>query len=280
MSRGETALEVQGLRLTLEKPGARSRPLVEDVNLTVMRGRVTGLVGESGCGKSLTCLALMDLLPRAVHRRAGRIVLGGERLEGLPPARWRCFRGRRAAMILQNPMTCFDPIFTIGRHISETLAAHGRKETANCDRVKAVLVEVGFEQPAEILTAYPFQLSGGMLQRVMVSLALLLDAELIIADEPTTDLDVIVQSRILDFIDRLRRTKNIGVLIVTHDLSVIARLADELAVMKNGSVIESGPVNQIYTRPKHSYTKALLGAHFSLYGLMADSMKTKTMVRP
>jgi len=169
-------------------------------------------------------------------------------------------------MIMQNPMTCFDPIFTIRQHVRETLQAHGLSFSGKLEIIRRTFVDLGFDNPDEILLAYPFQLSGGMLQRIMVSLALLLDAELLIADEPTTDLDVIVQARILDLLDRLRKEKNIGILLVTHDLSVIARLADEVFVMQQGGIVESGPVAEIFMRSDHPYTRSLLAAHFSLYG--------------
>lgn len=266
MSCGKTILEIHGLRVSLEKPNCPDRTLVDDVSLTVAQGKITGLIGESGSGKSLTCLAVMDLLPKTMSKTDGLIELAGSPLGDVPQAQWRCFRGRRAAMVLQNPMSCFDPVFTVGYHIRETLKAHGQNGGYHNDRVHATLAELGFDSPKDILSAYPFQLSGGMLQRVMVSLALLLEAELLIADEPTTDLDVIVQARILDLIDRLRREKNVGVLLVTHDLSVIARLADQVAVMQGGRIVESGPVADIFASPQNSYTQALLSAHFSLYG--------------
>lgn len=269
MSCGTAVLEIEGLHVTLAGPCHSPRPMVSDVRLTVNRGQVTGLIGESGCGKSLTCLAVMDLLPPALRRSEGAIRLAGEMPDKASRSLPACFRGRRAAMVLQNPMSCFDAIFTVGRHIDETLAAHGLSPAGQRQRVRATLVDLGFERPDEILAAYPFQLSGGMLQRVMVSLALLLEAELLIADEPTTDLDVIVQARILDLIDQLRREKNVGVLLVTHDLSVIARLADQVAVMHGGRIVESGPVSDIFTAAAQPYTRDLLAAHFSLYGRLA-----------
>ena len=267
MSCGKTVLEINGLKVMLTaKNGPDKTPLVNDVSLTVSQGQVTGLIGESGSGKSLTCLSVMNLLPPAMNHQGGKIMLAGSPLGETSESQWRCFRGRRAAMILQNPMSCFDPVFTIGHHIKETLSAHGLNWRNSKAKIRSTLAELGFDHPDEILSAYPFQLSGGMLQRIMVSLALLLEAQLLIADEPTTDLDVIVQARILDIIDRLRREKNVGVLLVTHDLSVIARLADQVSVMQKGAIVESGPVADIFYRPHASYTKALLTAHFSLYG--------------
>jgi len=267
----ETVLAIENLQLSLAGNGQTAagdtKKLVHDVSLRVVRGKVTGLIGESGCGKSLTCLAVMGLLPQNVVQSGGRVVwAGSETVQSATVSRQ--LRGRKAAMIMQNPMTCFDPIFTINRHISETLQAHGLSYSGQLQRIRGTLAELGFDSPDEILGAYPFQLSGGMLQRIMVSLALLLEVELLIADEPTTDLDVIVQARILDLLDRLRRQKNMGILLVTHDLSVIARLADKVLVMQDGRVVESGPVSELFMHAQHRYTKSLLEAHFSLYGRM------------
>ncbi len=266
MSCTQTVLSVDGLHITLQRQNCQDRNnLVSDIHLNVDRGKVTGLIGESGSGKSLTCLAVMDLLPKSLQRSSGRITLGATPLAGSASS-MRCFRGRQAAMIMQNPMTCFDPIFTIGSHIRETLRAHQLDVKNNVNQIRSTLSDLGFSSPDEILAAYPFQLSGGMLQRIMVSLALLLDVDLLIADEPTTDMDVIVQERILGLIERVKLEKNLGVLLVTHDLSVIARLADEVLVMHNGRSVEAGMVDQIFSQPKSDYTKSLLSAHFSLYG--------------
>lgn len=265
MSCESIILSIDGLRVSLIGRNCPDQHLVSDISLNVVRGKVTGLIGESGSGKSLTCLAVMDLLPDTLQRSNGQVNLTGTPLQKTSSS-LRCFRGKQAAMIMQNPMTCFDPIFTIGYHITETLRAHGMDVRTNTNLIRSTLVDLGFDQPDEILSAFPFQLSGGMLQRIMVSLALLLEAELFIADEPTTDLDVIVQARILELIDRLRKEKNIGVLLVTHDLSVIARLADDVLVMQDGRMVESGPVNQIFSYPDKDYTRSLLAAHFSLYG--------------
>jgi nickel transport system ATP-binding protein len=265
MSCATTILSIDGLHVSLTRPDCPDLHLVHDISLSVASGKVTGLIGESGSGKSLTCLAVMDLLPHNLRRSSGQISLADTARQETCSS-LRCFRGKQAAMIMQNPMTCFDPIFTIGRHITETLDAHGMEVRRNTDLIRETLADLGFDQPDEILSAYPFQLSGGMLQRIMVSLALLLEAELLIADEPTTDLDVIVQARILDLIDRLRKEKNIGVLLVTHDLSVIARLADDVLVMQEGRLVETGPVAEIFEHPDKDYTKSLLSAHFSLYG--------------
>ena len=265
MSGEHLILEINDLKLSFLGPGNEKKTIVEGLNLHVAAGKVTGLIGESGCGKSLTCLAAMDLLPKNIVHDGGGIRLDGNSKADIPAAGWRCYRGRRAAMVLQNPMSCFDPVFTVGRHIRETLAAHGVHGGPSFSRVHAVLSDLGFDNTADLLSAYPFQLSGGMLQRIMIALALLLEARLLIADEPTSDLDVIVQGRILQLIDRLRREKQVGVLLVTHDLSVIARLADQVSVMRHGRIVETGPVAGIFENPRHRYTRQLLAAHFSLY---------------
>ena len=265
MSRSTTLLTVQGLQVSQVNRQGPDRNLVNNVCLEVERGKVTGLIGESGSGKSLTCLAVMNLLPKPLQRVRGRVELAGSLIHD-SHVKMRGFRGKKVAMIMQNPMSCFDPVFTIGRHIHETLRAHNLDVGSKKEAIRLTLTDLGFERPDEILRAYPFQLSGGMLQRIMVALALLLEVELLIADEPTTDLDVIVQSRILELIDRLRKEKNIGVLLVTHDLSVIARLADMVVVMQDGTMVESGPATEIFARPKKEYTQSLLAAHFSLYG--------------
>jgi nickel transport system ATP-binding protein len=174
-------------------------------------------------------------------------------------------------MILQNPMSCFDPIATIRSHFIETLSSHGLGDSDRVMRqAEESLTEVGFPNPHEILGLYPFQMSGGMLQRVMIALALSLRAPLLIADEPTTDLDVMSQARILDLLRTLRDRHEMGILLVTHDLGVVARLADAVAVMEEGEIVETGSATQIFSEPLHPFTKMLLKAHFGLYGVFAD----------
>jgi len=215
-------------------------PLVRGVSLTVPANRVVGLIGESGCGKSLTCLGILGLLPANLRRH----------------------RGRSVAVILQNPMSCFDAVQTIRQHVRETLASHGLLSNGGFrEQAESALHEVGFDEPSAILDLYPFQMSGGMLQRVMIALALLLEPPLLIADEPTTDLDAVAQATILDLLAALRARRGLSVLLVTHDLSVIARLADEVAVMREGVILEHGPVAEILATPRHPYTASLLEAH-------------------
>lgn len=258
-------LRVESLRLAAGE-GSDERTLVTDVSFSVHEGRVTALIGSSGSGKSLSCLASLGLLPPGVRRTGGRVSLCGRDLDGLGPAEHRQMLGREAALIMQNPMSCFDPLHTIESHFRETLAAH-EKGRFQAERCTEVLARVGFEQPREILPLFPFEMSGGMLQRVMIALALLLGARLLVADEPTTDLDVVSQARILNILDDLCREQGLGILLVTHDLSILARLAREAYVMHQGAVVEQGDVSAIFASPRHAVTRDLLCAHHDLAGL-------------
>ena len=254
-------LEVRGLRIETSERVAR--PLVRDVSFAVRRGRVTCLVGASGSGKSLSCTAVPGLLPQGVRRTGGAIRFEGRPLDALPARELRELRGTRIAMVLQDPASCFDPLFSIGSHFRETLADHGW-DFGWRGRAEAALKEVGLEDAGKICRAYPFQLSGGMLQRVMLALALLNDPSLLIADEPTTDLDTVAQRRVLDLIDAARRRRDMGVLLVTHDFGVVARVADDVVVLEEGAVVEDRPVGDIFSSPRHPVTVALVEAHRAL----------------
>jgi nickel transport system ATP-binding protein len=202
------------------------------------------------------------LLPGNLRRTRGEIYLRGQALHTLAPDAMRRHHGRSVAVILQNPMSCFDAVHTIRQHVRETLASHDREWGGGFqDQAESALHEVGFDEPGAILDLYPFQMSGGMLQRVMIALALLLEPPLLIADEPTTDLDAVAQATILDLLAALRARRGLSVLLVTHDLSVIARLADDVAVMREGVILEHGPVAEILATPRHPYTASLLEAH-------------------
>jgi nickel transport system ATP-binding protein len=266
MASGEL-LTVENLTLTLET-GAGKRPLVKDLSFTLGENRILGLIGESGSGKSLTCLAIMGLLPGIIRKTGGEIRFRGRSVGDLPEPRLRAMRGRTLGMILQNPMSCFDAVFTIRQHFKETLLSHEKKPEGPLEkRMTDALASVGFDEPAAILDLYPFQMSGGMLQRVMVALALLMKSPLLIADEPTTDLDVVSQTRILDLLEKIRTEHNMAILLVTHDLGVIARLSDEVAVMQKGEIVDRGSVDAMFRagEGRHPYTGALMEAHFSLY---------------
>ncbi|MBT8339166.1 MAG: ABC transporter ATP-binding protein [Desulfatitalea sp.] len=259
-------LTIENLSLTLGS-GPAQRGLVHGVSLRLKQKRIMGLIGASGCGKSLTCLAVMRLLPDGVRQTSGEIRFRGTSLGLLPEPQMRILRGSQMAMILQNPMSCFDALFTIGQHLRETLSCHRSLKRAEAKRrMQGALAAVGFDPPNEILDLFPFQLSGGMLQRVMVAIALLLRAPLIIADEATTDLDLVSQAGILDLLERLKTVHGMSILLITHDLGVVARLADEVAVMDTGRIVASGPVERVFKSTGHPYTQALRKAHLNLYG--------------
>lgn len=257
-------LDVQDLSIR-----AGSKILVNGLSFSAEKGRVTGLVGESGCGKSLTCQTIMGLPPRGLSV-TGKVSLNGIDMPLSPgkTALARDTRGRQVAMIMQNPISCFNPVCTIQTHFKETLAAHKAFRPENTrQRWISSLAKVGFEEPDAILSLYPFQMSGGMLQRVMIALALALDVDFLLADEATTDLDAVSQRRVLDLVISLVRDRGLGVLLVTHDLSVIAHLADEMLVMREGELLEKGSVNDIFHQPRASYTISLLESHYRLYGI-------------
>lgn len=250
-------LAIAGLRLA-----SGMRTLVQGVSLRLDRGRVLGLVGRSGSGKSLTTLALLDLLPPGVIRLAGEVRLDGVTLDRSAQARQR---GCVIGYVQQAPRAGFNPLVSIGRHFAETLALNGLRGAALHRHMLDVLREVGFEEPGGLPALYPSQMSGGMLQRAMIALALCRDPAFLLADEPTTDLDLAVQAQILDLLERVVTQRGIGLLLVTHDLSVVARLADEIAVMDDGSIVEKQPVMDFFADARHPRSRALLAAHRGLY---------------
>jgi oligopeptide/dipeptide ABC transporter ATP-binding protein len=248
-------LSVEGLSIA-----AGSTLLAEDVSFTLRRGEMLGLVGESGCGKTITALAVMRLLPTPpVSIAAGRILLDGADLAGLDGEALRRVRGDRIGMIFQEPMTSLNPVFTIGDQIAEVLLIH-RGVTRAAARMRAgeLLDLVGIPAPSRQLDRYPHQLSGGQRQRVMIAIALACEPALLIADEPTTALDVTVQAQILTLIDRLRRDLGMACLLITHDLGVVSEVCDRVAVMYAGRIVEQADVGGLFAHPRHRYTRALL----------------------
>jgi oligopeptide/dipeptide ABC transporter ATP-binding protein len=235
-------------------------PVLEDVSFAIAPGETLGLVGESGCGKSVTALSIMRLLPEPPARIAsGRIVFDGTDLLDLDAERLRSIRGDRIAMIFQEPMTSLNPVFTIGDQIGESLIVHrGASRAAARAEAARLLDLVGIPAAASRLDRYPHELSGGQRQRAMIAIALACKPRLLIADEPTTALDVTVQAQILDLIARLRRELGMAVLLITHDLGVVAEFCDRVAVMYAGRIVEEAPATALFAAPGHRYTEALM----------------------
>jgi len=246
------ALSVAGLTLSIG--GAN---IVDGVSFSVARGEVMALVGESGCGKSLTAQAAMRLLPRAVKQERGEVRLAGSDLCALPERRLQQLRGRRISMIFQEPQAALDPLSTVGTQVAE---ASGLRGTAARAAVLAMLDEVGISDPARRINQYPFELSGGMAQRVMIATALISRPDVLIADEPTTALDVTIQAQILELLRRLAADRGTAIVLITHDMGVVADIADRLAVMYAGRIAETGGTAQVFARPRHPYTALLLAA--------------------
>jgi len=232
---------------------------VEGVSFYLDRGELLGLVGESGCGKSITALSVMRLIAPPGQIVAGDIKFDGKDILALSEAEMRQIRGDDIAMIFQDPMTSLNPVYTVGEQIAEALRLH-RNLSRKDARVAAVeaMREVAIPDPSRRLNDYPHQLSGGMRQRVMIAMALACDPKLLIADEPTTALDVTIQAQMLELLDNLRKTRELAVLLITHDLGVVAEVADRVAVMYTGRIVEESPVVELFARPKHPYTEGLL----------------------
>ena len=258
MTAGAPLLQVEGLRMHFfTKAGVVKA--VDDVSLSVDRGRVLGLVGESGSGKSMTGYAIMGLVDEPGRIVSGRILLNGRDLATLDAGEWRRLRGNRVAMIFQDPMMTLNPVLRIDTQMVEAVLAHHdisrESALAHC---REALGRVGIASPDERLRAYPHHFSGGMRQRVAIAIALINKPDLIIADEPTTALDVTIQGQILFEMQKLCRESGAGLIWITHDLSVVAGLADEVCVMYAGRIVESGAVGEILERPMHPYTRGLL----------------------
>ena len=255
-------LEVSGLKTYFDTDGGAELRAVDGVSFELDAGRTLGIVGESGCGKSVTALSIMGLVPRPPGRIAGgEIRFEGEDLLALAPARMRALRGDRMAMIFQEPMSSLNPAFTIGEQIREALLNHRKISGEEAKkRVIEMLEQVRIPSAASRYYDYPHRLSGGMRQRVMIAMALACRPKLLICDEPTTALDVTIQAQILELMRTLREETGSAIILITHDLGVVAELADEVAVMYAGRIVERAPVAQLYAEPQHPYTIGLLGA--------------------
>ena len=251
-------LEVEGLDVEIAVPAGTLHP-VQQVSFTVARGETLAIVGESGCGKSLTSLAIMDLLPPKARRRARRLALEGRDLLALSEREMSDIRGNRMSMIFQEPMTSLNPVYTIGDQLMEALLRHRDASRAEAhERAVRLLEKVGITGAAGRLRQYPHQLSGGLRQRVMIAMALMCEPDLLIADEPTTALDVTIQAQILHLLAELQREFRMGLILITHDLGVVSRVADRIAVMYAGEIVEEGSRRQIFEAPAHPYTQGLL----------------------
>ncbi len=258
-SGNDTVLEIDNLTLSFKTDRGPAHVL-DGVSLSVARGQTLGLVGESGCGKSVTGMAVMGLLPeKAVDITGGYIRLGGESLLGMSEGEMRALRGKRLAMIFQDPMTSLNPLMTIGAQLAETLRLH-RADGSMKERVEGALASVGIGDPARAAKCYPHQFSGGMRQRAMIAMMLACRPEVLLADEPTTALDVTVQAQVLDLIRDLQGESGMAVVLVTHNLGVVAEACDVVAVMYAGTVVERATTERLFAAPQHPYTQALLDA--------------------
>ncbi len=249
-------LEIEELRV-----GFGRQEAVRGISLAVARGETHCLVGESGCGKSVSALAVMGLLPRGSRRTARRIAFDGKDIARLPERRLARLRGDRMGMIFQEPMTSLNPAYTVGSQMTEVLRRHRRlARAAAAERAEAMLMRVGVTAPSMRLGQFPHQLSGGLRQRVMIAMALLCEPDLLIADEPTTALDVTVQAQILRLLAALQREMGLAVLLITHDLGVVARVAQRVSVMYAGEIVEQATAAALFAAPAHPYTRGLLAA--------------------
>jgi peptide/nickel transport system ATP-binding protein len=256
----EPLLSVRNLKV--EFPTRRGTlTAVDDISFDIMPGEVLGVVGESGAGKSMTGNAIIGLLDPPGRIAGGEIRLKGERIDNLPPKAMRRIRGKRIGMVFQDPLTSLDPLYRIGDQLIETMRTHARLTHAQArERALALLAEAGIPAPETRMDNYPHQFSGGMRQRVVLALALCTNPELVIADEPTTALDVSVQAQIIALLRRLCRQHGAAVMLITHDMGVIAETADRVAVMYAGRLAEIGPVRDVIRSPRHPYTQGLMGS--------------------
>lgn len=274
-------LEVQNLK-TRFKTDDGTFLAVDDVSFSVKKGQTLGIVGESGCGKSVTSLSIMRLIQKPGHIESGKIVFKNKNLLELSDSKMREIRGNEIAMIFQEPMTSLNPVYTIGDQIEEAILLHQKELSKAQARERAInmLRIVGIPAPEKRFHEFPHQLSGGMRQRVMIAMAISCNPELLIADEPTTALDVTIQAQILDLMRKLQSDFNAGMILITHDLGVVAEMCQEVAVMYAGRIVEFGTVEDIFYRPKHPYTQGLLDSipHFETGHKLEQLRTIKGMV--
>ncbi len=254
----EALLRVEHLVTEFETDGGTLRA-VDDVSFELPAGGTIGIVGESGCGKSVTSLSILRLIQRPGRIASGKIMFDGRDLLALSEKEMRSIRGQKIAMVFQEPMSSLNPVYTVGDQIAESVILHQKRSKREAlARAVELLALVGIPSPEERVNAYPHQLSGGMRQRVMIAMALACDPKLLIADEPTTALDVTIQAQILELLADLRKKKDMAVMLITHDLGLVAEFAEHVVVMYAGRVVESAPVKDLFRKPQHPYTRGLL----------------------
>ena len=270
----ETVLRVENLTTSFVTDAGKIRA-VDDVGLTAQRGKTLALVGESGCGKSVTALSIMRLVPKSNGSiDGGRILLGSTDILSLPNEEMRRIRGNRISMIFQEPMTSLNPVYTVGQQIAEAFRIHRglSRDDALAEAIR-MLEQVALPDAARRAGEYPFQLSGGMRQRVMIAMALACEPEVLIADEPTTALDVTVQAQILRLMEELQAKRGTAIIFITHNMGVVAEVADEVAIMYAGRIVERGPVFEIFERPRHPYTRGLMDSIPSLQARSSEPLQ-------
>lgn len=272
-TKNDTLIEVKNLKTYFFTEDGVVKA-VDGLDFRVRRGETLCIVGESGCGKSVTSLSVMRLLGGSGDVVDGEILFDGENLLDLTDEEMRKIRGNRISMIFQQPTTCLNPVFRIGEQIVEALQVHqGLTQEEATRRTAELLKMVGIADPARRMEAYPHQISGGQAQRIMIAMALACNPELLIADEPTTALDVTIQAQILDLMRDLRQKVNTSIILITHDLGVVAEMAENVLVMYAGKAVEYGPVKEIFSEPKHPYTQGLL-ASIPVLGVVKDELST------
>ncbi len=277
----QPVLSVRNLHTAVSTPDG-AFDVVRDVSFDINSNEVLCLVGESGCGKTITALSIMRLLPTPpVRITSGEIVFDGADLTELPERRIRGLRAERISMIFQDPLTSLDPVFTVGQVMTEVIRTHRDATKAEArDMSVEILRAVGLPAPAERFDSYPHELSGGMRQRVMIATALVLDPEILIADEPTTALDVTVQAQILERLRAEQQERHMSMLLITHDLAVVASIADRVAVMYAGEIVEQAPVDELFSDPRHPYTQGLLRALPHVSGKRRELVPIPGLVPP
>jgi len=260
MTAGKPLLDVRGLRIAVTD-GRKEYVAVENIDFEVSRGEILGLVGESGSGKSLSMLSVMGLAPSGM-RVSGSILFQGREILGLPERQIRKLRGSKIAMIFQDPMTALNPVLTVGQQIVEALMLHNPSLSSRELKARAVeLLElVAIPLPEKRFAQFPHEFSGGMRQRVVIAIAVANEPNLLIADEPTTALDVTIQAQIVEILDTLRREKDLAIVLITHDLGLVAGLADRIAILYSGRIAERGDIDTVFSNPRHPYTAGLLAA--------------------